>query len=192
MQQQQSSREPPSNTSAAPAPPEAPHRPWRELVPPSPASPDRLGLAHSPFVMVVTAEKAGPKVVSILVWRENAEGLTPAPKVDVDTHTNTHGHAFTPVCLWACVHMHGPPKPGGVGSRSSARGPRMCSGRKGQTPAHEVSSYPSCDVWGGKVGGPPGEAVVAGVLARAHALERHLGSSGSVSWAGGTRVGFRQ
>lgn len=33
----------------------------------------------SPFVMVVTAEKAGPKVVSILVWRENEcdSALTP-------------------------------------------------------------------------------------------------------------------
>lgn len=37
-------------------------------------------------------------------------------------------------------------------------------------------------VWGGKVARPPGEAVVAGALARAHALERHPGSSGGVPW----------
>ena len=34
-------------------------------------SPGWPGLTGSPFVMVVTAEKAGPKVVSILLWREN-------------------------------------------------------------------------------------------------------------------------
>lgn len=52
---------------------------------------------------------------------------------------------------------------------------------EGETLPREVPAYPGGDVGSGKVGGPPGEAVVAGALARAHALERHLGSTGSVS-----------
>lgn len=38
------------------------------------------GLPGSPFVMVVTAEKAGPNVVSILVWRENECDSAPTPR----------------------------------------------------------------------------------------------------------------
>lgn len=47
-------------------------------------------------------------------------------------------------------------------------------------PEGRFHSGPGGDVWDVKTGRPSREAVVAGVLARAHALEGHLGSSGSV------------
>ena len=82
--------------------------------------------------------------------------------------------------------------PRGVGQGAGGRGRPavlfVCAGpigfcdggdsRKGG-PERGFHSGPG-GVWGGKVARPPGEAVVAGALARAHALERHPGSSGGV------------
>lgn len=51
--------------------------------------------------------------------------------------------------------------------------------------------YPGAEVWGGKVGRRPREAVVAGALACAHALERHPGSLGSIPCGWNTSEGLK-
>lgn len=68
-------------------------------------------------------------------------------------------------------------------------GPVGCAQRADPYP--RGAPYRSGDVWGVKIGRPSREAIVAGVLARAHALERHLGSSGSVPCGWNTKAGFR-
>lgn len=121
--------------------------------------------------MVVTAEKAGPKVVSILVWRENAGDLAPSPKEDRDTHRSAHGQTLLPMfpCARARTQGHITNTPARPSHRSPGWGGDSSGSRGAQS--HEVCSYRGCGVCGGKVDRAPREAVVAGLLAGAHALE---------------------
>lgn len=102
------------------------------------------------------------------------------------------GHALTPMCPRARVRTQGhTTDTHGTALLRASRWGGGCSGRSAGGPTPTAPSYRGCGVWGGKGGRPPGEAAVAGVLARAHALESHLGSSGRVSCGGSARDGFR-
>ena len=69
-------------------------------------------------------------------------------------------------------------------------GPGYVGCAQRQTLPRGCPPYPGGGVWGRKVARPPGEAVVAGALARAHALERHLRSSGSIPYGWSTNEGL--
>lgn len=91
--------------------------------PDSPAQPCR----GSPFVMVVTAEKAGPKVVSILVWRENRRDLTLTPD-RTWTHTDMCQQALLLPRPWARTDSDTPAVPTALPMQASATRGRDCSG----------------------------------------------------------------
>lgn len=155
----------------------------------------------SPFVMVVTAEKAGPKVVSILVWRENEcdSALTPRRMwthtwMWADTIPLRSPHART-LADTPTTHTAQPTRGtsrDGLRVPESPPGPWARGGHRACPEATLPSGVPHPGgVWGGKVARPPGEAVVAGALARAHALERHPGSSGGVPCRQSTNMGLQ-
>lgn len=76
--------------------------------------------------------------------------------------------------------------------QKAPRGPGRRGGHRACPEATLPSGVPHPGgVWGGKVARPPGEAVVAGALARAHALERHPGSSGGVPCRQSTNMGLQ-
>lgn len=118
--------------------------------------------------------------------------------MDTHRHAMTRFHTNTPcVCIMDTppTHTHSPPQDLQVGRRLLWKlywgipGPVGCAQRADLYPWG--APYPSGDVWGGKTGRSPREAVVPGTFARAHALERHLGSSGSVPCGWSTKGGFR-
>ena len=92
------------------------------------------------------------------------------------------------------VH-HSPPRGPPGGNRTALEAPPGDPAPVGRAqragPYPQGAPYPAGDVWGGKIGRSTREAVVPGAFARAHALERHLGSFGSVSCGWNTKGGFK-
>ena len=114
-------------------------------------------------------------------------GLTRCPtKEPTCTHTRRHTN-----------HTHGTAHPRDLqGWTGCSRKPPGALGVWGEHEACPEATLPGVGphpggVWGGKVARPPGEAVVAGALARAHALERHPGSSGGVPCGQNTDTGLQ-
>lgn len=145
---------------------------------------------HSPFVIVVTAEYAGPKVVSILVWnidRRNGSVyqcstawiLTTSPELVTIYEYSLHA-SLSFICGY-CDFSGGkvsnfPP----LSSFSQKKGWEHEKQPQPLPSAHGTHTYPVSVFWSSDAWCATGETIEASVLVWAHNPDQHLLVMGSL------------
>lgn len=135
---------------------------------------------HSPFVIVVTAEYAGPKVVSILVWNIDRMNVSVSVQHSLKacyfswTGNYIYEHSLYAFFSFICGYCD-------FSGEKVSNFPSEHQKQPQPLPsAHGTHTYPVSVFWSSDVWCATGETIEASVLVWAHNLDQHLLVMGSL------------